>query len=104
MFRARRPAKLSQDVVVEVALDGQIACQRSIGRHVGPGPLDMGDDRGQARRRSLAFADLDAGVREGALHDVRATLRETDVTDPAAAAGSKAAGETENRRGRAATR
>ena len=103
MFRARRPAKLRQNVVVKTAFDGKIVCQRSSGRHIGPGPLDMSHDRCQARRRGLALADLDAGTGEGALHDVRATLREPDIAHSAAAAG-KTTGETENDPGGTSTR
>ena len=103
MFRARRPAKPCQNVVVEAALDGQIAGQRPSGGHIGPGPLDMSNDRCQARRRGLALADLDAGTGEGALHDVGATLREPDIAHSAAAA-SETTDEAEDRRGRGSTR
>ena len=102
MFRARPPAKPSQNVVVEAALDGQIAGQRPSGEHIGSGSFDMSHNRGQARRRGVALADLDAGAREGALHDVRAALCKPDITNPAAA-GSKTTGEAENSR-RASTR
>ena len=102
MFRARRPAKPCQNVVVEAALDGQIAGQRPPGGHIGSGPFDMSHDRGEARRRGVALADLDTGTREGALHDVRAALCKPDVTNPAAA-GSKTTGEAKNSR-RASTR
>jgi hypothetical protein len=102
MFRAPRPAKPGQNVVVETAFDGKVACQRPSGGHIGPGPLDMSNDRGQARCRGLALADLDAGAREGALHNVRTTLCEADVTDPAAA-GSKPTGEAEDCRGQGST-
>ena len=95
MFRARRPAKPCQNVVVEAALDGQIEGQRPSGGYIGSGPFDMSHDCGQASRRGVALADLDAGTREGALHDVRAALCEADVTNPAAA-GSKTIGEAEN--------
>ena len=103
MFRARHPAKLRQNAVVKAAIDGKIVCQRASGGHIGPGPLDMSHDRCQARRRGLALADLDAGTGEGALHDVRATLREPDIVHSAAAA-SKTTGEAEDRRGPGATR
>jgi hypothetical protein len=103
MFRTRRPAKLRQNVVVKTAFDGKIVCQRSSGGHIGPGPLDMSHDRCQARRRGLALADLDAGTGEGALHNVRATLCDADVTNPAAAAG-KTTGEAEDDRSGASTR
>jgi hypothetical protein len=103
MFRARRPAKPGQNVVVETAFDGQIVCQRPSDGHVGPRPLDMSNDRGQARHRGLRLANLDAGAWEGALHNIRTTLCETDVTDPAAA-GSKTRGEAEDRPGRGSTR
>jgi hypothetical protein len=75
MFRARRPAKACQNTVIKPAFDRQIARQWPPRGDVTPGPLDMSDNRCQTRRRGIPLADLNRGTREGALHDVRASLR-----------------------------
>ena len=92
MFRARRPAKACQNTVVKPAFDRQVARQRPAGGDVSPGPLDMSDNRCQARRRGLTLADLNGGARKGSLHDVPASLRKADIADPATATGRKETG------------
>src|SRR5262249_40740833 len=97
--RARSPAKARQNVVIELAFDGQIARQSSLGGHVAPNPFDVGNNRRQTGRRRLALADFDGRAREGALHNLRATPGEADIAGNAAAC-AKTADEAENAGGR----
>jgi hypothetical protein len=71
--------KLSEDVLVKPAFDGQIPPQRPVGRQVGSRPFDLGDDGGQTGGGGIASGDLDVGARIGASHDVAAVLGEADI-------------------------
>src|SRR6516164_502885 len=85
MQRARRPAKARQDVVIELAFDGQIARQGPIQRHIRPDSLDVSNDRGQSSCRCLALTDFDVRTRKGAQHNVRAASGEPDIVGDTAA-------------------